>query len=98
MSRKKPTGIAQSAEGQIQSWIALVSAGYLKNLSSCPRCQSDLGQAFVYYQGKPCGEAMQRVDLQIPLQYDARCLLARIYCSVSTVSTKVAYSFVDVLR
>lgn len=49
-SRKKSTGIAQSAEGQIQSWKALVSAVYFKNLSSCPRCQSDLGQAFVYYK------------------------------------------------
>ena len=37
---------------------------------------------------------LQRVDLQIPLKYDARCLLAGIYCSVSTVSPKVAYKAV----
>ena len=47
-SRRKSTGIAQTPEGQIQSWKALLSAGYLENLNSCPRCDSELGQAFVY--------------------------------------------------
>ena len=58
-SRKKSTGIAETAEGQIESWNALVNAGYLKNLSSCPRCQSDLGKALVYKENhvvKQCKE------------------------------------------
>lgn len=58
-SRRKSTGIAQTPEGQIQSWKALLSAGYLENLNSCPRCDSELGQAFVYKENnvvKQCKE------------------------------------------
>ena len=75
---------------------SLAECGLLRKPEQLPAVWFWVGSSLCL-QRKQCGQAMQRDDLQIPLQHDARCSLAGIDFSGSAVAAKVAHSFAHVL-